>query len=348
MALLTAYLAERKPHLNFKKYKWLQYANLLSAYGMLFSFAAQGYAFLSIAFSTLSILVSYSFAIIFWRDVTALQIKSCSHPWFKAALLFNAISSLGPFALAYMMATKHVIQNLYLAAVYFFLHFQYNGWFFFACMGLLCHQLEKYDLSQDKLKQVFWLFAIACVPAFLLSALWLNVPNWLYFIVVIAAFMQLWGWALLVKITAKAFLQLNGNISKMGTRLFMLSAIALTIKLLLQTGSVIPSLSKLAFGFRPIVIAYLHLVLLGVISIFLIAYMHSFNFLSVNKFTSTGIIIFVSGIFINEILLMIHGIADMNYEKMANMPSFLFSTALILLVGMVLINYGNRTKNPFT
>jgi hypothetical protein len=38
-----------------------------------------------------------------------------------------------------------------------------------------------------------------------------------------------------------------------------LSAIALSIKLLLQLGAVIPALSTWAFGLRPIVIGYLHL-----------------------------------------------------------------------------------------
>ena len=45
---------------------------------------------------------------------------------------------------------------------------------------------------------------------------------------------------------------------------------ALSAKFLLQLGSTIPALSQLGFGFRPIVIAYLHLVLLAVISLFLL------------------------------------------------------------------------------
>jgi len=344
MALLTGYLAEKNNNAHFNKYKLLMYANLFTAYGMLFSFAAQGYAFLSILFSVLSILVSYIFIIVYWRDLSALQDSSSSHYWFKAALVFNAISSLGPFMLAYMMASKHIIQHLYLASVYFFLHFQYNGWFFFVCMGLLCHQLEKYHISQQKLKQVFWLFAIACVPAFFLSALWLKIPQWLYFFVIIAACMQLLGWWLLVKIAGNVTIEIKRSIPRLGTYLFLLSAIALTIKLFLQTGSVIPFLSKLAFGFRPIVIGYLHLVLLAVITIFLIAYMYSFKFLSLNKITISGIIVFVSGIFINEILLMIHGIADLNYQKVAFMPLLLFITALILFTGIALINYGQSQK----
>lgn len=314
MSLLVGYLVEKNSNINLNKYRFLLYANLVTAYGMLFSFAVQGYAFLSILFSTLSIFLSYAFAIVYWRDLSRLKPHSITAYCFKSALVFNVISSAGPFALAYMMATKQVIQTWYLVSVYFFLHFQYNGWFFFACMGLLFQQLQKYHIPDLQLKQVFRLFAIACVPVFFLSALWLPIPGWLYLVVVIAAIMQLAGWWLLMKKIKTVMPAIKGSISTLAKYLFLLSAIAFSIKLCLQAGSVIPSLSKLAFGFRPIVIGYLHLVLLGVISIFLIAYMYAFKLIALNKTTIRGIIIFVSGIFLNEILLMIHGIADLNYE----------------------------------
>ena len=50
---------------------------------------------------------------------------------------------------------------------------------------------------------------------------------------------------------------------------------ALSIKFLLQLGSTIPAISQLAFGFRPIVIAYLHLVLLAIITLFLLFYIYA-------------------------------------------------------------------------
>lgn len=136
MLLLVQYLSKRKNEGAFIKYKWIINANLITAYGMLLSFPLQGYGFYSITFSTLSIFVSYVFAFMFWKDLSNLPEKSISHWWIKAALLFNILSSVGAFSLAFMIATKTIHQNWYLAAVYFFLHFQYNGWFFFACMGL--------------------------------------------------------------------------------------------------------------------------------------------------------------------------------------------------------------------
>src|SRR5674476_1365823 len=73
----------------------------------------------------------------FCKDLKRLPSKSVSHLWFKSALIFNIISSIGAFALAYMLANKMQHPSWYLATIYYFLHFQYNGWFFFTCMGLL-------------------------------------------------------------------------------------------------------------------------------------------------------------------------------------------------------------------
>src|SRR5690606_18998709 len=142
--ILMALLVSRLYHDQqdaFKKYAPVLYSNLIAAYGMLFTFPFQGYGLYSIGFSTLSIFTAYAFAIMYWRNINRVRQKSPGDPWFKAALFFNVVSSAGAFALAIMMATKTAHPDRYLASSYFFLHFQYNGWFFFACMGLLAHQL---------------------------------------------------------------------------------------------------------------------------------------------------------------------------------------------------------------
>src|SRR4029077_20874963 len=94
----------------------------------------------------------------------------------------------------------------------------------------------------------------------------------------------------------------------------LLCGLALTVKLLLQLGSTHPALSQLAFGFRPIVVGYLHLVLLGVISIFILGYIISMDFIGRGKYFMPGIGIFISGIIINEILLMLQGSLGLSYR----------------------------------
>jgi len=106
--------------------------------------------------------------------------------------------------------------------------------------------------------------------------------------------------------------------------------------------SVIPSLSKLAFGFRPIVIGYLHLVLLGIITLFITGYILAAKYIPLNKFTAAGLTVFVLGILFNEALLMTQGIADISYQGVPFINALLLLASLILFAGLLLVNYGIR------
>jgi len=120
--------------------------------------------------------------------------------------------------------------------------------------------------------------------------------------------------------------------------LFFLCAIAYTLKLMLQAASAIPSLSYLTYGFRPIVIGYLHLVLLGVVSLFITSYSINNNYIILNKTRKNGVIIFVAGIIINEIFLLLQGIGDLSYISIPYIDEELLAAAVILLLGLILIS----------
>ncbi len=344
MALMVAYLADKTGEQVFKKYRWILYANLATAYGMLLSFPFEGYGKFSISFSMLSVLANYIFVFSFWTDLNKLKKNKNARLWFKAALFFNAFSSLGTFALGYMMISKHLHQDNYLAAVYFFLHFQYNGWFFFACMGLFTGKLLIHITTPAQLTKIFWLFAFACVPAFFLSALWMPIPVWVYVLVIVSAIAQLAAWIWLTLIFRNKIAFIKASLTKISRTILFLSTIALTLKLLLQVGSTIPSLSVLAYGFRPIVIGYLHLVLLGVISLSLLAFITGYNYLLMNRITEKGLFIFVAGIILNEVLLMIQGMADLGYKNIPYINESLLVTACILFAGVTIINFSQVKK----
>lgn len=124
--------------------------------------------------------------------------------------------------------------------------------------------------------------------------------------------------------------------------LLLLSFIALSIKIFLQSGSVIPSMSTLAFGFRPIIIGYLHLVLLGVISLFILGYVFTEKLLLTNKIMMAGVYIFTAGIILNEIILMVQGTSAMFYVPVPNINEMLLSVTIIMFTGLLLMNAGAR------
>jgi hypothetical protein len=325
------------------KYNWLLIGNLITAWGMLLSFPFQGYGFYSILFSTLSIIVSYAFAIIFWKDLNQQKENKIAFLSFKAALIFSILSSFGAFGLAAMMIKHIIIQKWSLLLIYFFLHFQYNGWFFFACLGLLFMQLEEKLPSNPKLKTVFWLLAASCIPAYLLSALWLPIPKVIYIIIILAAFAQLAAWLILLQkiVTIKSsvhFFQTKSNY------IFVLVAIAFTIKLLLQIFSTVPALSQISFGFRPIVVGYLHLVLLATLSLFITGFFVKTFSNYFSKKSYAGIIVFICGIISTEILLLLQGSADIFYIIIPFINELLFVAALMLFAGILLINLGLSEK----
>jgi hypothetical protein len=344
MVLLVEYLSRKTGENKFVKYDKILYANLFTAYGMLISFPLQGYGLYAILFSTLSIFAAYVFGICFWRDLNFLVLKPAAHKWFKAAIAFNFLSSLGTFFLAYMMASKVSHQHWYLASIYFYLHFQYNGWFFFVCMGLLYDRLEFSGMPRTSLNPVFWVFAFCCIPAYFLSALWLPIPFLVYIVVIISAIAEAVAWLWLLRLLYKNFTAITAGFSSLSKWLLSLSALALTIKLLLQMASTIPSLSHMAYGFRPIVIAYLHLVLLGMITLFILGYAFAMDFLHMNKTAIAGTIIFCTGILLNEVILMLQGIEAIMYIRFPLTNEILFSIAIILFAGIGVLFASQKHK----
>ncbi|HQV35532.1 MAG TPA: hypothetical protein PLC36_04390 [Flavobacterium sp.] len=343
MVLMVRYLSFYTSESKISKYNTLFWINIIGAYIMLISFIIQGYGFISILFSTISIFVFVWFAIWFYKDSKEIPSHSLSKNWFLVSLLFGVISSIGTFVLAYMMATKHVPQDLYLSSVYFYLHFQYNGWFWFACTGLFVSLLQPNLTNTRENKTVFQLFAWSCLPAYLLSVLWLKLPVWVYALAVISAIVQVFAWFKLLKFSLSIF-KVNPRISAFLKILFKGIAFCVTLKLLLQFGSVFPAVSKLAFGFRPIVIAYLHLVLLAIISGFLLVYLYTNELVNRSSKTVLFLVIFIVGIFLNEMLLALQGIFSFEYILIPYANEMLFIVALILLIGISGIVFFNQKK----
>jgi len=301
--------------------------------------------FFSVTFSAFSIFVALAFAYCSFIDLTnPINQKSVAN-WFNASLLFSVISTFGTVALSYMMISKNIDQHNYLAAIYWFLHFQYNGWFFFTCGGLFIIYLKKIAPTFTVSNSVFWLFAVSCIPAYGLSVLWLKLPFWVYLIVLLGAIAQAIGWVKLLLDLHSIKLLRNKNLNLLGKILFVAIGLAFTIKLGLQLGSTIPAVSKLAFGFRPIVIAYLHLVLLAFISVFIVTNLYLNNLIHTNRTTLFGIVVFVGGVFINELVLAVQGIASFSYRVIPYVNSILFFVSIALFVGIFFLLLGQFLKN---
>ena len=95
----------------------------------------------------------------------------------------------------------------------------------------------------------------------------------------------------------------------------------------------------------PVVIGYLHLMFLGVISLFIIGFCKLNQFIITRKVGNTGILIFVAGIILNQILLMIQGLSYMNYISVPYINELLFGAAICMFFGVFVIILQSRKKN---
>ncbi len=335
--LLTDYLRKTMPNVAMKKYRALIIVNVVSAFAMLATFIYGGYFWASIAASTAALLCSFVFAGVFYKDTTGL--RDASKIWFRSALFFAVISSLGVFNLAYMKMTGTVSQSMYLASEYYFLHFQYNGFFIFSCIGLLLFSMKEAGalLTKKENNILFFLMFFGCLVGFGLSVLWMEMPAWVFASIIITTVGQTVGAVMLYRYVRKHWTNLVVKWSPMHRFVLMYAGFAFAVKTLLQLGSNVPAISQFAFGFRNVVIAYLHLVLLMCIATFLVNQILATNRFKVTSAVLTGLKLLLLGIFLNELILGLMGVFSIKYVAVPYANHGLLAVSVLMLVALIII-----------
>ncbi|NCU03035.1 MAG: hypothetical protein GXC73_03530 [Chitinophagaceae bacterium] len=329
-----------------KQFNRILWAQQISSFGMLFTFPFMGYAAPSIFFSTLSILVSYWFAATAWRMIKANTQLSFEKKWLYVALLANIVSSAGTFTLAYLMANKIASQDLYFGSVYFYLHFQYNGWFLFAIFALFFSQLKQQMTAWHirMANMFFYLLLITLIPAWFLSMLWMRLPGWMVSAGTVAAALQLAALFVFLRLLINIRFKFRLIFHPPVHLIWLIAVTAFSLKIILQGFSAIPALNQYAFGVRPIVIGFLHLVLLGFVSMFLIGNLLQNRLLFVSSRPALiSLWLFVFAMLMNEIVLMTQGIAAILYLPFAYSSELLLAAALLMFTGLFFF-FKSQTK----
>lgn len=341
---ILKYLYEKKPGLNTTIYKNLIAANFIVAYGMLISFLIGGYNWASIMFSILVLVISFVFCFYFIKDLKGVDGKA--KIWFQSGFGFSMLSSVGSLYLSYMIMTKTARPDTYLAAQYFYLHYQYDGFFLFSCMGLLIYSFAKRDIhiSKEQNRLIFWLMFFGCVIGYGLSVLWLKLPVWIFVLIIIGSVFQTIGAAKILLWIRKSW-QLIKEVNTPFQR-FILTyvGLAFVIKFGLQLGSTIPSISHFAFGFRNIVIAYLHLIFLMGVSTYLISRIIDTEYFKETKIYKWGVILFLLSVFLNELMLGVIGAFSINYTFIPHSPEILFGITLLILISALTMFFSMKRQ----
>lgn len=345
--LIMHYISKVNPLVKLRKYEYLIVINLAASFAMLGTFIYGGYFWASIAASTAALLTSFVFCYFFIRD--SMKIQDASKIWFLAGLFFAVISSVGVFNLAYMMSSKNISQDIYLASEYYFLHFQYNGFFIFSCIGLLLYSLKEAGspISERNNRLMFWLMFFGCLVGVGLSVLWMKLPVFIFALIVLTTIGQTASAVMLFGFVRKSWTNLVLKWSPMQRFVLIYVGFAFAVKIALQLGSNIPALNQFAFGFRNVVIAYLHLVLLMCIATFLLNQILATNYFTVTKTLLLGLKMFLLGIFLNELMLGLMGIFSIKYISIPYANHFLlyFSLLIFVALGIILLNMKTRKIN---
>jgi len=314
--------------------------------GMMFSFPLQGYALFSIIFSTLFLFASYFLAWFVFKNVPARFRDRYSYKCIKAALWYMVFSSIGPWAVGGVLATLGKASVWYKLSIYFYLHFQYNGWFILALIGILFFIAEKAKAGIGKKSFHIFLLLInaGVILSFFLSVLWTKPPVVFYGLAAAGAVLQVIAFVQLFQMLKNSWKKIQESLQSFAAFLLKLSGICLAVKVLLQLITALPFFTELSFLYTDFVIGYLHWTFLGVVSLALFAFLYHFDLL---RFSRTAFWIYFSGFILSEILIFYKGTS---LWLRLGLPGNYFiwlvlvSTLIPISVGMVLFK-NIRNKN---
>ncbi len=308
LALITLFhklfLNEKK---NNKRYRQIYVFTQITLVGMLFTFPFQGYSFLSITFSTLFLFASYWYVWFFIRNTPKNLKNSNWYKYIRIALFYNVISTLGPWALGIVMATLGKASIWYKISIYFYLHFQYNGWMLVALLGILIAILEKkgIHLSRNQHNYLFYSVNFGVVFTFFLSILWAAPIKKFYVFNGLGVVFQLFAFLLLLRWFSKNKMLLKGSFSNLQVLIGKAVWVILGLKIVLQLITSIPYFANLAFSILEFTIGYLHLTFLGVISMSLFLF---FDYLRLFRISKKVVYLFLLGFILTEALIFYKGI----------------------------------------
>jgi hypothetical protein len=300
----------------------------ISIMGMLLTFPFTGYALFSILFSTLFLVASYLFSWLVFKYTPKELKQTNSYKFIKIALWYMIISSIGPWTLGIIMTTLGQESSLYKNAIYFYLHFQYNGWFLVALLGIFTRILELQNItfSKKEFSILYGLFNIGVLATFLISILWMTPSIYINSIAGIGSLFQLLAFCLFAT-------KLKTIKLKSGTFLLNVFLLFFFIKLLMQLLGCFPHFSEIISTNIDLVIGYIHWVFLGVVSVALLCLLSHFKLIKTPKFTT---VLFLIGFLLTESLLFLKSsLVWLEIGLISNYYLYLASASILLFLSVL-------------
>lgn len=343
IAVFILFLAMIWQELSNKKHAMaILWSTFVLTIMMFIAFLYQGYALYSIILSTIHIFIEYwMIAFIFITIKKVVTMPQLSKLFFYGASFFLFVSSLGPFSLG-AIASQGLRDNpLFEIAIYFYLHFQYNGWLYLMLIGLFLFYLSKKQihLNAKLIKLSFWIYFFSLFPAVLLSLLWFEVGTVGYVGAWIGAIGQFISFIILLMAMLQHVKVFIASVSQHMAISYLFIFLMLVAKHLMEFGLLYLPFAEVIYETRSVVVGYLHLLLLGFISMFIFNLYQSTGLLNEEKKRVTfGIAIFLGGFMLNEGLLFGAGLFEwLDVEVFIFQNAGLLLASILLFIGIITV-----------
>ncbi|WP_102349064.1 hypothetical protein [Bacillus sp. Marseille-P3661] len=307
---------------------------------MFIAFLYQGYGVISIIMSTLHIFIEYWASAFIYRQLKIhSHIPKSAKAFMNGALLVLILSSIGPYALGFIAANGLKDTDFFDMAMYFYLHFQYNGWLTLFLIGLFISivHLKKVIMNSFLLIIGFWLYFISLFPGYFLSVLWVDLGELPYILALIGGIGQWLGVLAILMAIKNSWNLLVLKFTALTISCLRITLILLLIKSTMELGLISPALANLIYDTRSIVIGYLHLTLLGFVSIFILTLYQLAGIIKNDAMALNGFIVFFIGFLLNEIFLFIQGFTQwLNLFRIPFYTQALLLASCFLLIGVMI------------
>lgn len=322
--------------ISLKVYRNALLGNLIGGVGMFFAFLYQGYGAVSIAFSTLHLLVAYYFAWHFLKDIKKLP-QTIAVKFAKWAIFWMVISTMGLWAIAPVSMFLGKLHPLYFMSIQFFLHLQFNGWFTYGILALLFKYSEDKNRAVRLPKGTFGIMQISLLLTYTLSVTWSTPEDFLFYLNSAGVILQIIAFLLLAKGFYKS-LYFSLKTVRLPSRLLLLGLLSLAFKVIVQGAVALPFIAKVSYTIRNFVIGFIHLSMLGAFSLCIFALLLHRGLVPNTTLATAGYRLLVLGFILTEAILFVQGI--LLWAQQGFLPYYhltIFGATLLLPIALIFI-----------
>jgi hypothetical protein len=245
------------------------------------------------------------------------------------------LSTVGVWCLGPAVSMFGQASAFYQIAIQFFLHFQFNGWFLIAVIAIFFHILQ---IEDSKLFRTFFIILLAStILTLALPIQWFAPHKLLLCVNGVGVVLQIIALFVFLKLIKPKLTQVIKQESKLLLYLYSFAIFCFIIKTFFQLFSISPEFSEAVYTHRNLVIGFIHLLMLGVITGFLMAFILKSKYVVYTNTLKTGIYSLLLGFVLTEVLFLIQGCKF--YLGSGLLPNYyfgLFLSSIFLPLGIVL------------